>query len=210
MPKTEPFDRHYEKYESWFARNRLAYESELRAVERLVPSGGRGVEIGVGSGKFAVPLDISIGVEPSRAMREIAEARGLEVYEAVAEDLPFEDQEFDFALMVTTICFVDDVNASFREAYRILKPNGRFIIGFVDKRSPLGRVYEEHKASNVFYRDAVFYSTDEVLALLTAHGFAEPETVQTVFGNLSEIDSVQEPIPGYGKGGFIVVSAAKK
>ena len=210
MPKTEPFDQHYEQYESWFNRNRFAYKSELRAVERLIPPGARGVEIGMGSGKFAFPLGIMVGVEPSPSMRSLASARGLEVYEGVAEKLPFQDQEFNFALMVTTICFVDDADASFSEAYRVLKPNGRFIIGLVDKESPLGSVYETHKASNVFYQDAVFYSAREVLDLLSAHGFAEHEVVQTVFGNLSEINSVQEPRPGYGEGGFIVVSAVKK
>jgi len=210
MAMTEPFDRHHEQYEFWFVRNRFAYESELRAVQRLIPSRGRGVEIGAGSGKFAVPLGMTIGVEPSPAMRKLATARGLDVRDGVAENLPFGDQEFDIALMITTICFVDDVDASFSEAYRVLKPKGRFIIGFVDSESPLGRVYEKHKTTNVFYHDAVFYSTREVLDLLCAHDFAKPEVVQTVFGDLSEIDSVQEPTPGYGKGGFVVVSAAKR
>ena len=75
MPKTEAFDQHYEQYEYWFVRNRFAYESELRAVERLIPSDGRGVEIGTGSGRFAVPLGITIGVEPSPAMRKLARRR---------------------------------------------------------------------------------------------------------------------------------------
>ncbi|MFW5788757.1 MAG: class I SAM-dependent methyltransferase [Spirochaetota bacterium] len=209
MPRTEPFDLHHEKYERWFTRNRFAYDSELRAVERLLPSAGHGVEIGAGSGLFAVPLGITVGVEPSPAMRELAAARGLEVHDGIAEDLPFENEEFDYALMVTTICFVDDVHAAFSEAARVLKPNGRFVIGFVDRASPLGRAYEKHKADNVFYREAVFYSTDEVLGLLRAHGFAQPDVAQTVFGELSNIDSVQEPAPGYGEGGFVVVSAAK-
>lgn len=209
MPKTEPFDLHHEQYELWFTRNRFAYDSELRAVERLLPSVGRGVEIGAGTGLFAVPLGVVVGVEPSSAMRELAATRGLDARDGVAEDLPFEDEEFDYALMVTTVCFVDDVHASFSEARRVLKPKGRFVIGFVDRASPLGRAYEKHKEDNVFYRDAVFYSTDEVLALLAAHGFVEPQVVQTVFGELSRIDSVQEPAPGYGEGGFVVVSAAK-
>jgi SAM-dependent methyltransferase len=208
LPRTEPFDLHHERYELWFTRNRFAYDSELRAVERLLPSTGHGIEIGAGSGLFAVPLGIEVGAEPSPAMREIAAARGLDVRDGVAEDLPFEDEEFDYALMVTTICFVDDVHAAFREAARVLKPNGRFVIGFVDRASPLGRAYEKHKADNVFYRDAVFYSTDEVLDLLRAHGFVEPRVIQTVFGEPSQIDSVQDPVPGYGEGGFVVVSAA--
>ncbi len=46
--------------------------AELAAVESLWPATGQGLEIGVGTGRFAVPLGIKIGVEPARAMAEIA------------------------------------------------------------------------------------------------------------------------------------------
>lgn len=42
-----------------------------------------------------------------------AEKQGIRVYCHEAEDLPFSDSEFDFVLMVTTICFVDDISKSF-------------------------------------------------------------------------------------------------
>ena len=143
-------------------------------------------------------------------MRELARAKGLQVYDAVAEHLPFEDARFDFALMVTTICFVDDIRASFLEAKRVLKKGGRFIIGFVDRESALGKTYEAHKPENVFYRDATFYSTDEVLALLEETGFREHEEVQTIFGNLHEITRVQQCTQGYGHGSFVVVCVSKQ
>jgi SAM-dependent methyltransferase len=47
--------------------------------------------------------------------------------------------------MVTTICFVDDVRKFFSEVRRIFKPGGSFIIGLVDKNSPLGKAYGELK-----------------------------------------------------------------
>jgi SAM-dependent methyltransferase len=209
MPRTKPFDEHFTRYEEWFNKNRYAYLSELQAVRHFVPVNARGVEIGIGSGRFAKPLGIGVGVEPSESMRALAQKKGLQVYDAVAEHLPFEDAQFDFVLMVTTICFVDDVKASFEEAKRILKKDGRFIIGFVDKKSPLGKTYEAHKEKNVFYRDATFYSADEVIALLQECGFNEHEEVQTIFGNLHDVTRVQQFEEGYGHGGFVVVCAAK-
>jgi len=209
MPRTKPFDTHYRKYEVWFEKNRFAYLSEVQAVRRFIPDNAHGLEIGIGSGRFAAPFGISVGVEPSKSMRELARAKGLDVYDAAAEHLPFEDARFDFALMVTTICFVDDIKASFLEAKRVLKKGGSFIIGFVDRESTLGKTYEAHKQENVFYRDATFYSTDEVLALLEETGFGEHEEVQTIFGNLHEITCVQQCTRGYGHGGFVVVCAKK-
>jgi SAM-dependent methyltransferase len=209
MPRIEPFEEHPRQYEDWFEQHSLVYQSELKAVWHLLPPRGMGMEIGVGSGRFAAPLGIKVGVEPSAAMRNLAEARGIEVYDAVAEQLPFENGVFDFALMVTTICFVDDIRASFREAARVIKAQGELIVGFVDRDSLLGKLYEKHKGENVFYRKATFFSTREVLALLAETGFDVIETVQTVFGTLQSIRSVQEFQPGHGEGGFVAIRAKK-
>ena len=207
MPKTKAFDDHYNRYEEWFEDNRFAWLSELDAVRHFLPERGEGIEIGVGSGRFATQLGIGVGVEPSDAMRKIARAKGIQVYDAVAEKLPFRKGRFDFALMVTTICFVDDIRASFLEAKRMLKKDGLFIIGFVDKNSFLGKKYEAHKGANVFYRDATFYSTEEVFALLRECGFQSPRAVQTIFGDFRSLTEVEPFTEGYGEGGFVVVCA---
>jgi SAM-dependent methyltransferase len=207
MPRTKSFDEYYEQYEEWFRKHRYVYHSELKAIRHFLPLHGVGMEIGVGSGRFASPFGIKVGIEPSSAMRKIARERGIEVYDGVAENLPFESKRFDYALMVTTICFVDDIVASFQEAGRILKDEGLFIIGFVDKESPLGGRYQMHKNENVFYREATFYSTEEVLSLLGDCGFKKPRVIQTIFGELSGIQTIQDFKEGYGEGGFVVVQA---
>ncbi|MDX9959582.1 MAG: class I SAM-dependent methyltransferase, partial [Spirochaetia bacterium] len=48
-----------------------------------------GMEVGVGSGNFAVPLGIGLGVEPSEEMARKAERQGIRVFRNVAEALPF-------------------------------------------------------------------------------------------------------------------------
>jgi len=209
MAKTTAFDQHTEAYENWFTRNSFAYESELEAVRYFIPDSAKGVEIGVGSGLFAAPNGIRYGVEPSAPMREKAKKRGIEVYDGVAENLPFEDETFDFTLMVTTICFVDDAEKTFREAYRILRPGGRCITGFVDKNSPLGRQYQQMKESSTFYNEASFFSAAEIFDLLERTGFRQADTAQTVFGTLDEIKEIQPFKPGYGEGSFVVIAAEK-
>ena len=97
----EPFEQYTGNYEDWFERNTFAYEAELHAVRVLFPKRGTGLEIGVGTGRFAAPLGIRIGIEPAKAMRKVAQERGLEVIDGVAEALPFQGEQFDFALMVT-------------------------------------------------------------------------------------------------------------
>jgi ubiquinone/menaquinone biosynthesis C-methylase UbiE len=209
VPKVEPFEKYAGQYDDWFERNRFVYESELGAIRAQMPDKGDCIEIGLGSGRFALPLGIKLGIEPASKMREIAERRGIEAIDGVAEALPFSDSAFDCALMVTTICFLDDIEVAFKEAYRVLKPSGSLIIGFIDKDSTIGRLYQQKKDRSVFYRAATFYSVEEVIAYLRNAGFRNLLFTQTIFRPLSEIKDIEPFREGYGKGSFVVVKAMK-
>jgi SAM-dependent methyltransferase len=210
MGKIEPFEMFPERYEEWFEINRFVYESELQAIKQLLPERGKGIEVGVGSGRFAAPLGIKLGIEPSAEMRKIALSKGIEVMDGVAESLPFKDTQFDFVLMVTTICFLDDIDAAFKETCRVLKPEGYFIIGFIDKESPIGQFYQKHKDENPFYKIADFYSVTEVTQHLRQSGFESFHFTQTVFHDLSEIKEVEPVKEWYGEGSFVIIRAKKK
>ncbi len=209
MARIEPFEKYSEKYEDWFEKNKFVYGSEIQAIKELFPKVKKSIEIGVGSGKFAVPLGIKTGVDPSPRMRNIAQQRGIEAIDAIAEELPFKDSQFELVLMVTTICFVDNLNLTFREAYRILKLGGYLIIGFVDKDSSLGKLYQQHKEKSLFYKIATFYSTKEVVYNLSKVGFKEFNFKQTIFHSLNEIKNVELVKEGYGEGSFVVIRARK-
>ncbi|MBN1423446.1 class I SAM-dependent methyltransferase, partial [Candidatus Fermentibacteria bacterium] len=139
MPNIEQFDKYSDRYDEWFERHRDFYHAELEAIRQVMPSlPARGLDVGVGSGQFAVPLGIRIGVEPSEKMASKAERQGIRVFRHVAEKPPLSVPEFDLVLMVTTICFVDDILKAFQEAFRVLKPHGCLIVGFVDRETELG------------------------------------------------------------------------
>ncbi len=210
MPKILPFQQYTARYEKWFEDNHWVYQAELKAVECLLPEGQFGVEIGIGTARFAEPLGINIGVDPSIHMREIAQKRGIKVVGAVAENLPFKNAIFEFVLMVTTICFVDDINKSFAEAFRVLLRGGYLIIGLVDRNSPLGQIYFKNQNSNVFYKEATFYSVEETLEIMKKAGFADFSFRQTIFRNLTEINERETIKSGYGEGSFVVIRGKKK
>ena len=206
MPITTPFEEHTDRYEEWFEAHDAAYESELEAVRELLPDADRSLEIGVGSGRFAGPLGFGVGIDPSPKMLAHARERGIEVTVGVAEALPFRDGTFDAALIVTTICFVDDVARTLEEARRVLAPDGRLVIGFVDKESPLGQHYQEVREENPFYRDATFLSTDELRSAMETAGFGDIAFRQTVFEDPGEMDAPEASREGYGEGSFVVIA----
>ena len=145
-------------------------------------------------------------------MRKVARARGIDAVDGVAEHLPYSDSSFDFVLMVTTICFLDDVGAAMREAYRVIRPGGCIVIGFVDRESPVGRSYADHKDESPFYKDAEFLSVSEVSGHLEEAGFKDPTFRQTVFGapgGSGETGETETPREGYGEGSFVVVRAMR-
>lgn len=209
MPRVAPFEAHHRRYEAWFEKHEAAYISELLALRPFVPWEGRGIEIGVGSGRFAAPLGVQVGVDPSPAMLVHAAARGIEVVAGVAENLSFADGSFDHALVVTTLCFVDSPVAMLAEARRVLKPGGRLVMGFIDRESAMGQDYLAHQAENVFYREATFYSADEVARLLLATGFAIGAWGQTLAHPLPETREIEPLRPGRGRCAFVVVAATK-
>jgi SAM-dependent methyltransferase len=206
MPLAEPFEQHAGRYEAWFERHAAAYVSELLALRPFVPLTGRGLEIGVGSGRFAAPLGVRVGIDPSPAMLAIARSRGIETVQGVAEDLPFADDSFDHAMVVTTLCFVDSPAAMLAQARRVLRPDGRLVIGFIDRDSPIGRGYETHRAENVFYREARFHSAGEVERLLCSAGFAITDWAQTLSRPLAETRDIEPVRHGRGAGAFVVVA----
>jgi len=204
---TNQFNLYADEYDKWFEENEIIFQSELNALQEALPFEGTGIEIGIGTGRFANQLKINIGVEPSEKMSSIAKQRGITIVNAVAENLPFKEQSFDFALMVTTVCFLTNILQAFSEVHRILKPNGEIILGIIDKNSKIGKIYEKEKSKSKFYNNANFYSTEEISHLLVEAGFINFSYWQTLSAGRKNV--VEKPKSGFGDGGFVVIKAVK-
>lgn len=70
------FEDHAGEYDRWFDEHRDTYEAEIRALREAVPCAGRGLDLGAGSGRFAEPLGICCGIDPSRGLSKMAQQRG--------------------------------------------------------------------------------------------------------------------------------------
>jgi SAM-dependent methyltransferase len=206
-PKIEPFEKYSKEYEEWFEKHNELYKAEIETIRKLLPSFKKGIEIGIGSGRFAIPLNIKTGIEPSNEMAKIAKSKGIKVIKGTAENIHL-NEKYDFALMVTTICFVNDPLLSLKNIYNILENNGALIVAFVDKNSKLGKLYIQNSKNSRFYKNAKFYSTDEIINLLKQAGFSNFKFMQTLFGN--DLDNMNTSIKeGYKEGAFVAILAHK-
>jgi ubiquinone/menaquinone biosynthesis C-methylase UbiE len=162
-------------YEAWFASplGEFVDHQELQALARVLPEAQAGtcIDIGAGTGHIAAWL-VGQGhqvtaVEPSPAMRREGMQRtaGLAIHwcDAHAENLPFADASFDRALLFTTLEFVRHPAQTLSEAFRVVRPAGRVIVGFLHALSPwVARYRYQADRGAVPWRAATFFTGHDV------------------------------------------------
>jgi ubiquinone/menaquinone biosynthesis C-methylase UbiE len=202
------FEKKWQEYDQWYDDHEAIYRSELNAVRDLIPS-GRGLEIGVGTGRFAVPFHVEYGIDPSMKMIQLAKKRNIKVVQGLGEELPFKNDSFHFILIVVTICFVDDVMMVLKESARTLKNSGILIVAMINKNSPLGRKYQKSRKKSEFYKYAEFLYPEKILDIFKKTGLKFIESRQTLLQSFHETSQLQTQKKGYNQGGFVVLKAQK-
>ena len=131
-------------YDDWYEnpQNRFVGDLEEQIMLRLLNPvrGERVLDIGCGTGRhlsmfFGRGLDIT-GLDASPHMLEVARKRlahRADLHQGLAEDLPFEDNSFNIATLVTTLEFVDDTEKALMEACRVAKD--RIFLGVLNRYS---------------------------------------------------------------------------
>jgi SAM-dependent methyltransferase len=171
MPQ-DIFEEYADDYDRWFDEHRDEYHAELARIRTVLPPpDNRSIEVGVGSGRFAAPLGITLGIEPSYALARMARQRGIDIIRARAEALPIRHDSCSSVLLVTVICFLEDPVLAFRELHRILIQRGFLVVAFIEREGQIHRNYLQERGKGRFLSRARFYSSDEVQALLRSSGF---------------------------------------
>lgn len=128
----EPFEELADGYDSWFdtSAGQMLFDLELGALRPLLAGApGPGLEVGVGSGRFASALGVDVGVDVAATPLVRAGSRGVSAVRAAGEQLPFAGGVLGAVVLVVTLCFVDDPGGVLAEAGRVLGPDGRLVMG---------------------------------------------------------------------------------
>ncbi|MGB9831134.1 MAG: class I SAM-dependent methyltransferase [Fervidicoccus fontis] len=203
------FDERTKEYDSWFDKQQKIYKSEVDLAKRF-PCISPCLEIGVGTGRFAKPLNVEFGIDPSVSSLKISAEKGIEVIRATAEYLPLRDESFNTAYLIVTLCFVEDPNRTLLEAFRILKPEGKLVTCVVPLDSQWGSFYEEKKkkGETFFYKEAVFFTKKEIKEMISNAGF-----ILEKFGSVLHYPPNSSPVPeepSFNENGSFVCYEAKK
>lgn len=101
--------------------------------------GAAALEVGCGTGlileRIAREAERAVGLDLSPGMLEKARARGLEVMEGSATELPFDDNTFDVTYSFKVLAHVPDLSRALAEMGRVTRPGGRVFIELYNKHS---------------------------------------------------------------------------
>lgn len=182
--------------------------------------GLRVLDVGTGTGVIALLAQDVVGaqgevlaLDPSPGMIEVARAAGVrKLVPGRAEDLPFEDADFDLLTMGYALRHVADLHATFSEYLRVLRPGARVLIleitrprpglgyqllkfylrTFVPLLTRLMRGSREAQTLMRYYWDTIEHCVPPatILAALEAAGFEQVRR-DVVLGIFSEYSAVR-------------------
>ncbi|MBI3628793.1 MAG: methyltransferase domain-containing protein [Candidatus Rokubacteria bacterium] len=158
--------------------------ADLRRAERVL-------DLGCGDGNYTAPIADTtggaIGVDRSPAMLRAGRSRlgnrpDVVWIQADGASLPFRSARFDVVISVTVLCFAGDPSALLAEAFRVLRPGGRIVVGELGRYSPWALVRKlKGLVAETIYRQAHFFSRSELAGLLMGIGFHDVRVRSAVF-----------------------------
>jgi ubiquinone/menaquinone biosynthesis C-methylase UbiE len=128
------------KYTDAFIYGRYQISDEIEKELAKLPANAKILDLGCGTGHYTRHMKDrgfdAVGMEPSEKMIGFAKENfpDIEFKPGVASDMPYADNTFDFIISIEVLRYLhpDDVEASYKEIYRVLKPKGRIFITHVN------------------------------------------------------------------------------
>jgi SAM-dependent methyltransferase len=173
-------------------------------LELLPPPGRRTVDVGCGEGRLARHLKalghgvIAIDRSPTMVRHAREADPELDVREADSAALPLEDGEADLVVSFMSLMNTDDLDATVREAARVLERGGRYCIALTHPLNTAGAFESEETEARFVIEGSYFDCREKEVAVerdglemtfLDAH-----RPLQDYFGSLEEADFLVERV----------------
>jgi ubiquinone/menaquinone biosynthesis C-methylase UbiE len=202
-----PFDSVSDKYDEWYQDHPIILTLERKAIGCMNLT-GNGLDVGCGTGTLSTPGTLCL--DPSLPMLRKAKMRGFESIMGMAESLPFHDQSFDFVIMTTTLCFLEDPQSAIIESTRVLKTGGCLVICIIPRDSSWGVHYiRKGKLEHPIYCHARFLTVEETKLMMENASLKLDQTASCLH-SLPEASLDHDTVQlDDDKGGFVCLRGRK-
>jgi ubiquinone/menaquinone biosynthesis C-methylase UbiE len=142
--KYSKIKKYYDDYGSWYDDERIeGYYSFINEIEidtiSKYSEDKKVLEIGCGTGIILDRISKSAkdawGVDLSSGMLKKAKEKGLNVKQANATKLPFEDDSFDVVYSVKVLAHIPEIKKVISEVHRVLRDDGVAVLEFYNPYS---------------------------------------------------------------------------
>ena len=186
------------KYTDEFIYGRYQLFEEVNKDLAKLPKGARVLDMGCGTGHLCETIREQgfevVGLDPSEGMLGHARENfpNIEFVEGVSVKLPFEDNTIDYVVSIEVLRYLNqkDVEETYKEVYRVLKPDGFFHMTHVNKWATDGYLFFYNivkMLTNIRgkeYHNCYFTSASKENRLTKAAGFTKAESIGRMFGTV--------------------------
>lgn len=225
---------YYDDFAGWYENERhhgyhvFLDEMQLE-IARPLAVGRDVLEVGCGTGLIlrglAEEARKTVGVDISGGMLSQARARGLDVIQGSATELPFKDASFDAVVSFKVLAHVEDIQTALSEVGRVLRPGGFAALEFYNRHAlrylikrlkPAHRISEETTDEEVYTRyDTLKDVRGYLPPSLKLHGvrgvrvltpFAAAHKLKAISAPLTAVERLARDNPLTARlGGFLIV-----
>jgi len=199
-------------YEAWLnSEGKNLFDIEVEALIELLPSlPFPWLEIGPGHGSFVIAL---ASVNNKRFTEILPEYKKIHSISAFSgeDNTIFKRDSLGTVYLISSTLFDSSLFNTIKEAYPVLKPGGKLVLGMVFKDSPWGQYfYQEKLAGHPVFKHALFYKCNEIAGFTLQAGFSGERIISTLFQKPGKIFHNEAPKDGYYlDAGFVIIVAEK-
>jgi ubiquinone/menaquinone biosynthesis C-methylase UbiE len=216
----ETFGEEWLKFNAFSEKDILVAGNEYFDIlnEKVINKDSYILDIGCGTGRWSKYLSSKVGfieaIDPSNAVfaanKLLENINNIRITKASVDNIPFEDNTFDFAMSIGVLHHIPDTQQAMKDAVKKVKIEGYFYCYLYYNLESRGFIFKNLFALSTKVRNKVSKmksNNKKIVCDLIAIFFYMPFVIMTRILNLFSLDKISKKIPlnDYSNKSFFII-----